>query len=287
VAPRLATAAGAIGVMKRVAMAVVLAALLGMRCTAFAAGYSTQAKGTIQAYRFAGVEPDGDPLYQVALQMRLTASGGVPAANLVVSAYLENFSRDTTPILPDLLHPKQTVQGLGGYLDGKAILTDDAGDTVAIGIFLNEAFLDNTNHTVMKFVRTDPSAGSGNLKGEFTLHGKGVFTGHFAGTLTLPRAALNQIARHRGQRMKPLKDIVNQVTVHPHYYGTRGVHASGPAYNTGFAPSGTPSSGRKLSPLTIAAAIGAVVSLLLAGGLYWLERRRTRANRTRDRSVGL
>lgn len=239
-------------------------------------GYAPTLSGSVQGYRLSGVEPDGDPLYQVVLQTRLSASAGTPAVNLIVSSYLENFKPDTTPVLPDLLHPNQTAHNLGGFLQGKALLTDDAGDVLYIGDFLAEAFLDNTNHAAITLFGSHSYAGGGRLKGMFSIRKSGQLVGSLRGRLTLSLAAQRQIGDHRGVAMRPLQDIIKVVKVVPHYYGAHGVHGSGPALHTGFGGRSQPSSGqaRQLSPWTIAAGAGALLSLLLAGALYLIERRR-------------
>jgi hypothetical protein len=236
--------------------------------------------GSVQGYALSGVEPDGDPLYRVALQSRLVGVN-MPPVKLIVSSYLENFHPDTTPVLPDLLNPKQEAQNLGGFLEGKVLLTDDAGNTLYLGSFLTEAFLNNTNHTLMTFYnKSSGYAGGGRIKGSFVFGKQANFVGQLTGTLKLSAAAIADLKAHQGQKMKPLKDIIDAVTVTPHYYGTRGVHSSSPALHTGFGSNGstgTPGSsggGRQISPLTIAAGIGAILSLLAAGWLYLVERRR-------------
>lgn len=260
--------------MKRLFGAMAAILLFSLPATVHAAAYSRNFHGAIDAARLSGVEPDGDPLYQVAMTMHMPAQGQIPATSIVVSAYLENFSPDTTPTLPDLLHPNQTAQNLGGFLDGKAILVDDAGNTLGTGVFVNEAFLNNTNHAVLRFYSAKNQA-TGKLAGVFTLARKGGMSGQLSGQIILPPAALALARRDQGKTMKPLKQIIDQVTVHPHYYGTKGVHASHP-YNTGFgnsASGGGTGHGQTLSPLTMAAGAGAIVCLLIAGGLYLIERR--------------
>lgn len=249
-----------------------------------ATAYVPAIHGSVQGYRLAGVEPDGDPLYQVVLQTRLTPSAGLPPIDLIVSSYLENFRPDTTPVLPDLLHPNRTAHNLGGFLQGKVLLTDDAGNVLSIGSFLCEAFIGrgiNSNHTVMTLYRsTTSNAVLGTLKGTFGLSTSGGLNGRLQGRLALSAANLADIRAHRGARMKPLKQIISVVTVKPHYYGTPSNGASGAPLHTGFgsshhaSPSPTPAPARQISPWTIVAGIGAIVSLLLAGFLYWLERRR-------------
>jgi hypothetical protein len=268
--------------MKGVAGVVGLVLLfLGTNVTMAAARPSDFAwTGSVQGYTLSGVEPDGDPLYRVALQSRVV-SASLPPLNLIVSAYLENFKPDTTPILPDLLHPKQVARNLGGFLEGKVLLTDDAGNVLYLGSFLTEAFLDNTNHTIITIYNKSAGyAGGGQVKGSFLFGKQANFSGPLSGRLALSAAALADLRRHQGQKMKPLKDIIDTVTVTPHYYGTRGAHSSGPALHTGFGPTsgGTTTSssggGTQISPLTVVAGIGAIVSLVVAGALYMVERRR-------------
>lgn len=236
--------------------------------------YSPSMTGTVAGYRLAGIEPDGDPLDQVVLQSRLSPSGGAPKVNLIVSSYLENFKPDTTPVLPDLLHPNQTAQNLGGFLQGKALLTDDAGNVLYIGSFLAEAFLDNSNHAVVRLDGAgNGKGGTASLKGTFRLAKNGALHGTFSGHIALPPAARRQILSHRGAKMKPLKDIISVVTVRPAPMMGKATHGTqGAPLHTGFSSGRSSSSSRGLSPLTVAAGIGAIVSLLLAIALYWRGR---------------
>ena len=259
-----------------------------------ATAYASTIAGTVAGYRLAGVEPDGDPLYQVVLKTKLASAAGTPAVNLIVSSYLENFRPDTTPILPDLLHPTQTAHNLGGFLQGKVLLTDDAGNVLYIGSFLAEAFLNNTNHAVMQLFGSGTSyGGSGRLKGTFSLDRSGHLTGRFQGSLKLSAGARRQIARNAGAHLKPLQKIISVVTVTPHYYGTHGVKGSGQPLHTGYGTSGSTSpaagsagagrtqssGGVHISTWTVVAGSGAVISLLLAAVLYIWERRREGARR--------
>jgi hypothetical protein len=249
--------------------------------------YAPSITGTVAGFRLAGIEPDGDPLYQTVLQTTLSASGGMPSVHLIVDSYLENFQPDTTPILPDLLHPNQTAQNLGGFLDGKALLTDDAGHIVSVGTFLAEAFLDNSNHAVVEFVPANaPPSAASKLKGTFQLRKNGTLSGALAGQLKLAPAILRQVRANQGAKMRPLKQIIDQVTVHPHpMMGKASTGSSGVPLHTGFGngkavhtgyQNTSQSTGRKISPLTIVAGIGAIVSLFLAAFLYWSERRRNK-----------
>lgn len=251
-----------------------------------AATYTPAVSGKVVGYRLAGIEPDGDPINQTVLQTKLAASGSLPAVNLIIDSYLENFKPDTTPILPDLLHKNRKAQNLGGFLSGKALLTDDAGNIVAAGGFLGEAFLDNSNHVVIAFDRSSPGGVAGSLKGAFVLHGGGklgMLNGSFSGTLHLPAKVLSQIRKHRGAHMKSITAIISAVTVRPHAMMGRSTTSSTVPLHTGFnqkakAPITTPSpvlrqTGKSISPWTIAAAIGAVISFLMAGVLFWTGRK--------------
>jgi hypothetical protein len=256
------------------------------------AAYTPAMSGTVVGFRLAGIEPDGDPLYQTVLQTQLSASGGKPSIHLIVDSYLENFQPDTTPVLPDLIHPNQTAQNLGGFLDGKALLTDDAGHILSVGVFLAEAFFDNSNHAVVEFLPANaPPSAATKLKGTFQLRKNGTLNGSLAGQLKLSSAILYQIKANQGAKMRPVKQIIDQVTVHPHpMMGKSTTRSSGVPLHTGFANGkavhtgyqSTPQSatGKKISPLTLVAGIGAVVALLLAAFLYWSERRRTKQTTT-------
>lgn len=245
-----------------------------------ASGYHSTLTGSVAAFRLAGVEPDGDPLDQVLLQTTLAPSGRTPRLHLIVDAYLENFSPDTTPILPDLLHNNRTAQNLGGFLQGKALITDDAGDLVANGSFLAEAFLDNSNQAVASLDGVGASAGSHiTLKGHFTLRKGGSIAGSMTGAVALTPGALKQIAGHRGAPMRPLKQILNGLSVKPHPMVGKSTRGKSAPYKTGFGSgSGSTSTPtdrphRTLSPLTIVAGAGAILSFLSAAVLWWWQRR--------------
>ena len=253
-------------------------------------GYRPAITGVVSGFRLAGLEPDGDPLDQVVLQTQLSPSAGMPRMHLIVDSYLENFKPDTTPILPDLLNPKRTAQNLGGFLQGKVLLTDDAGSVLALGSFLAEAFIGNSsNHAVMKLYGSASGyGGKGALKGSFTLHKNGTLVGALQGTLVLPAAALRQIRRHSNLAPRPfgaglLKKIISTVTVQPAPMmgkATTGTH--GAPLHTGFGtPKATkpaaqqPASGgaaHPISPWTIAALLGAALSFIIAAVLWWKGR---------------
>jgi hypothetical protein len=260
--------------------------------------YSPSIAGEVSGFRLAGIEPDGDPLDQVVLQTRLSPSGSLPSMHLIVDSYLENFTPDTTPVLPDLLNPNKTAENLGGFLQGKVLLTDDAGAVVALGSFLAEAFIgDNSNHTVMKLYGTGAGyGGTGSLKGSFILHRDGTLAGTLTGRLTLPDRALRQIASHRNPKVavfgrKLLTSIINTVTVRPApMMGKATTGSVGAPLHTGYGtskgqiqvtpvpppqsqPQPAPTAQRRLSPWTMAAFAGAIVSFVIAGALWWTNRK--------------
>ncbi|GAC1325771.1 MAG: hypothetical protein NVSMB22_15980 [Chloroflexota bacterium] len=250
------------------------------------ATYSPIITGSVKGFRLAGIEPDGDPLNQVVLQTRLSASARTPAMNLIINSYLENFKPDTTPILPDLLNPRQTARNLGGFLQGKSLLTDDAGNVLFIGSFLAEAFInDNSNHAVMHLYGSGAAyRGSARLKGIFQLRPDGSLRGLLHGRIDLPAPARHQLATHRGAALKPLKHIIDVVTVKPAaMMGRSSTRSQTVPLRTGYPNPGNPASpsihphpSRGASPFTITAAIGAVVSLLIGIYLFWSDRRQAK-----------
>jgi hypothetical protein len=266
----------------------VLSALSSRTAMGAESGYTPAMHGQVVGYRLAGIEPDGDPLDQVVLKTALGASHGMPGLHLIIDAYLENFKPDTTPILPDLLHPKQTAHNLGGFLQGKALITDDAGQVLYIGSFIAEAFLDSTNHAVMRLYGSGAAYQSGGtLKGTFTLHRDASLDGSFTGHIPLPGPALRQVRRDQGKPMKAIRKIISVVTVHPGYMvGKATTRSSSKPLKTGYGstssshsaykPPSTPSSPSSpplRSLLTIAAGVGAVICLALGLFLFWQDRR--------------
>jgi hypothetical protein len=252
--------------------------------------YRPTITGVVSGFRLAGLEPDGDPLDQVVLQTELFPSAGMPRMHLIVDSYLENFKPDTTPILPDLLNPKRTAQNLGGFLQGKVLLTDDAGSVLALGSFLAEAFIGNSsNHAVMKLYGSGSGyGGKGALKGGFTLRKNGSLAGALQGTLSLPAMARRQISRHANQTPHAfgstlLKKIISTVSVQPApMMGRATTGTKGAPLHTGF---GTPKATKPatpqttgggaahpISPWTVAALLGAAVSFIIAAVLWWKGR---------------
>jgi hypothetical protein len=241
---------------------------------ASAASYSSPMNGNVAGFRLAGVEPDGDPLYQVLMAMTLPPANGVPRMHLLVNAYMENFKPDTTPILPDLIHPNQTAHNLGGFLQGKALLTDDAGDVLTSGAFLAEAFLDNTNHAVATLSNQSAShSTAATFKGAFTLRKNAALDGHLQGHIVLSPSARRLIQRHHGATMRSITDILKAVSVKPHPMMGRSTSGSSSApLQTGYSHAVSKPQ-HTLSPLTVITAMGALISFLLAGVLWWWQRR--------------
>jgi hypothetical protein len=139
---------------------------------AAAAPYAPSLHGKVVKFGLSGFEPDFDPIDRVIIAATLHdgRKGGLPDAMLVLSAYLENFQPDTTPVLPDLLHPDHTATSLGGFLTGKAALVNAAGHVVYRGGLLAEVFLDNSVHLVLDLDDVGhPAAPPLHLHGVFTL----------------------------------------------------------------------------------------------------------------------
>lgn len=262
-----------------------LAILLSLAETVHASGssgYVTPVRGTVSGFRLAGIEPDGDPLDQVILNTTISPSGSVPGMHLIVDTYLENFQPDTTPILPDLLHPNQTAHNLGGFLQGKALITDNAGDVLYLGSFLAEAFLNNDNHAVMTLIGSGAAYGAhARLQGTFTLRHNGSLSGRFREQVTVPAAARAQIAAHRRAHMRPIKAIVATVNVQPHaMVGRATTKASGVPLHTGFS---RPSAHRpSRPPWSLIAGGGAVFFFLASIVLYVRERTAKRSSAVRQ-----
>jgi hypothetical protein len=266
--------------------------------SASAPRYSSAVSGQLAGWRLAGVEPDGDPLYQAVMHTVLAPANGLPRLNLIVNTYYEQFKPDTTPILPNLLHRNQQAKNLGAFLQGKILLTDDAGTVVSIGSFISEAFLNNTNIAVMTLYGGSHGYGAhGSLSGTYQLKviSKQAVNilGRFSGTLSLSASARRSILAHHGATMKPLKQIISQVTVVPHAMVGRNVTKSKSVpLHTGFSgvKSKKPvftarSTGKSISPVTLISAAGAVLCFLLAAVLYWRGRRQERDQGQRDKQT--
>jgi hypothetical protein len=268
--------------------------LLAISFVRFAASplepYAAAVHGVVAGYRLSGVEPDGDPLYQAVMKTDLAPSGKLPRLNLIVDAYMEQFKPDTTPILPDFLHRNRPATNLGGFLQGKLLLTDDAGNVISIGSFVAEAFLDNSNSAIMTLYGSKSGYGAaGQIQGRFNLAKQGqnvAVTGRFTGHLSLSASARRQVLANAGKRMKPVEKIISQVSVTPHaMVGRATAKSQSVPLHTGFSgtqnksplrtPAAPSTSGKPVSAVTIAAAAGAILSFLIAALLLWRGRKQS------------
>jgi hypothetical protein len=149
--------------------------------------------GNAVSFDVSGFEPDFDPLYKVTisgtLRDRRPADRAFPAAMLVLSAYLEVFQPDTTPVLPDLLHPGQVANNLAGFLSGKAALVNVGGRIVYQGSLLAEVFQNSTEHLILDLTPLGSGA-SVRLTGAVTLHKGGAENATLHTLTPLARTAL-------------------------------------------------------------------------------------------------
>lgn len=175
------------------------------------------------------------------------------------------------PMLPDLLHPSQTARNLAGFLQGKALITDNAGAVLYLGSFLAEAFLNNQNHAVLTLAGSGPAYGSSVVvKGAFRLRHDGTLNGRFHGQISLTSATLQEIANHSASRMRAIKSIISTVTVRPHaMVGRSATKSSGIPLHTGF---GHPTARRSTRPTIVIVAAGAVLFFLVSLTLYLRKR---------------
>lgn len=148
-------------------------------------------------FNLSGMEPDFDPLYRVTVSGPLhdlrPASQALPNSTLVLSAYMEVFQPDTTPILPDLIQPDQTASDLAGFLSGKAALVNAGGHVAYRGSLLAEIFADNTEHLLVDLypVGTGPDATAIRVQGVIDLEKGGGEHGTLRALRPLARAALS------------------------------------------------------------------------------------------------
>jgi hypothetical protein len=158
--------------------------------------YAPVLQGKAVSFGLSGFEPDFDPLYHVVISATLhdrrPAGVALPDAVLILSSYLEVFQPDTTPVLPDLLHPDQAATALAGFLQGKAALVNAAGHVVYRGSLLAEIVLDNAVHIVLRLydVEESDSAPPLQLRGMLTLYKGGTQRGWLRAAGPLALAAL-------------------------------------------------------------------------------------------------
>jgi hypothetical protein len=147
-------------------------------------------------FELSGLEPDFDPIYKLVVSTKLhdlSAKQPVLADSiLILSAYLEVFQPDTTPVLPDLLHPTMPANNLAGFLSGAAALVNAGGHVVYKGSLVAEIFQDSTEHLIIDLDPIDAKAGWGGvrLQGQIVLHKGGMETGTLKALQPLARAAL-------------------------------------------------------------------------------------------------
>jgi len=164
-------------------------------------GSTATISGRVVKFGLAGFEPDFDPIDRVIISgslKRIRVDGhALPDAMLVLSLYLENFSSTTVPVLPDLLNPNQTAEGLGGFMQGKAVLINAAGIKVYQGSLLAEVFLDNSVHAVIDITppadvnAADALSHTIRLLGTFTLDKSLTVSGKLSSGAALSSGALD------------------------------------------------------------------------------------------------
>jgi hypothetical protein len=148
---------------------------------------------------------------------------------LVLDLYLESFQPDTTPILPDLLHPGQTATNLVGFMQGAAAIVNRGGQIAYRGDAMAEVFADSMVHLVLLHMqRPGASATAGlRLQGVLTLYKGGTQIGELRALTPVDR---NALAVPRGPAVS-WQSVIASMTVHlPRMMGTAG----------GSPPPGTP-----------------------------------------------
>lgn len=244
--------------------------------------YHAAFNGHIVQYGFSGFEPDFDRIDKVIISATLhdtrPASVAAPDATVILSAYLENFQPDTTPILPDLLHPNQTATSLGGFLHGKAALVNASGQVRFTGDLLAELFLDNSAHIIVDLepVGAPTTAPTLRLEGIFTLYKQGTSLTvrgalHAIRALTAPEHAGLYVARGP---QPTWQSVVSSLTVPlPPMMGTGGGKAP-PATATPL-PASHPLVQVQSISVRVFALIGMVIALALLLFLLWRDRGKT------------
>jgi hypothetical protein len=254
--------------------------------TASAGAYALSYIGKAVNFDLSGMEPDFDPIYKVVVTGALhdlRAPGlALPDATLVLSMYLEAFQPDTTPILPDLLHPDQTATDLGGFLTGKAALVSAGGHVVYRGNLLAEIFADSTEHLVVDLYPANggPSAPALRLQGVVTLKKGGSEAGKLRALEPLARALL---AVPKG-RQPSWQSVISSLSVAvPAMLGTAGSSGSSSPQQPGstIAPVNNlrQAAGRSAGrPAFVLPLMGGGVVLILTGvALLALRRRPSRS----------
>lgn len=167
------------------------------------APYAPVLRGHVVQFALHGFEPDFDPIYGIVLVLTLHdtrhAPLALPDARLILDLYLEQFQPDTTPMLPDLLHPNQQATNLAGFLQGQAVLLNQGGHSAYQGDALAEVFTNSQVHLVLLNMQPPGAAANApalRLQGSITLYKGGTQTGRLTAMTSPPRAAL-AVARRR------------------------------------------------------------------------------------------
>jgi hypothetical protein len=206
------------------------------RSAASAPVYAVTMQGKAVYFNMSGLEPDFDPIYRLDVSATLhdtrTGTTALPDAMLVLAAYMEVFQPDTTPVLPDLLHPNQIASNLAGFLSGKAALVNAAGKVVYRGSLLAEIFQNNSEHLVIDLSPIG-KATSVRLEGPISLVKGGAEHGTMRVLQPLSRALL--AVAHRPA--PPWQSVVAQMTVaKPVMMGTAAPPGARPAKPSTIAP---------------------------------------------------
>lgn len=294
------------GRLQRAASFVLIAVLCAALCSPLPGAAADSSDGGIytpslhgRAVKFdlSGMEPDFDPIYTVVISATLhdgrsaqapRSTGAVlPDTMLVLSMYLESFQPDTTPVLPDLLHPDATATSLVGFLQGKAVLVNAGGQIVYRGSTLAEIFHDNSVHTVMTLYGTGANSAAPPLKmsGIYTLYKGGTERGSLQAAAPLPRAALAALVVPRGPSISWQSALSGVTISFPKMVGTGGNGSSAPS--TPYAPpapsaptavarvASAPAAHPQASsgPAVVPIAVGAAVLLIIVAAGLWARRR--------------
>lgn len=191
--------------------------------------------GKAMNFDLSGLEPDFDPIYKLVVSGTLhdgRQGDHLPDATLILSAYLEVFQPDTTPVLPDLLHTDQVATDLAGFLSGKAALVNRAGRVVYQGSLLAEIFQGNGEHLIVDLSRT-PSGSTVRLQGAITLAQGGGERGTLHALSPLVRDALAVPAGHAPS----WQQVIASMSVHkPVMMGTAAPPGAHPAQPSTIAP---------------------------------------------------
>lgn len=232
-------------------------------------------RGKAVSYGLSGFEPDFDPIDRVIIAATLHDTRPPPVAlsdtMLVLSAYLENFQSDTTPVLPDLLSPDQTATYLSGFMQGKAALVNAAGHTIYRGSLLAEVFFDNSAHIIVDLDRVGApeTAPSLRLKGIVTLSKNLTLSGEIHPTRDLAPREAAALRVPRG-RPVPWQAVVRGLAVRlPPMMGTGGASAPRHAAKQTRHAHPTPRPQRRLPAPDLWSALAALGIVLASVALLW------------------